>query len=173
MIDELQTLTDNGLSTEALKDILADLLENDDIDDIDEHRRLVALEWYLGSEGDCSPDDCTFDRNDTISIGGGVYRVLTDDEADEACADQISESVWAFNADFLAGQTGIDRAVFEALADKCEGAQDAIKSIIDGSCGIAEFVDSAVSADGRGSFLAGWDGDEIEGYNDWYLYRVN
>ncbi len=176
MISALQTLKDNGLSTEALREVLIDLIDNDDIDDIDdvdEHQRIVVLEWYLGNEGDCDPDDCVFERNETVSISQREYRVLTSDEADAACAEYIVGSLWEFNVDFLAGETGINSIVFEALRKHVEDSNSAIRSIIDDSCGIAEFVDSAISAEGRGRFLAHYDCHETKAGNDWYIYRVN
>ena len=43
--------------------------------------------------------------------------VCTDDEADEMAHDYIMETLWAFTPSFLAGETGIDIEVFEALAE--------------------------------------------------------
>ncbi len=173
MLNALQTLIDNGLSTITLTDVVNDLIDNDDIDDVDEHRRLIAFEWFLSEGNNADPSDCTFEGDGIIHIAPGNYRVLTDDEADEACAKYIEESFWAFSPDFLASETGIDKVVFEALVDKCEGANDAVHSIINGSCGVGEFVDSAIRDNGRGHFLAHYDDEEIEGRIGWYLYRVH
>ena len=173
MIDALQTLKDNGLAASVLRDVLANLIDNDDIDDIDDHRRLVALEWYLSGGNDCDPNDCTIEYGDVVSISPGEYRVLTNDEADMACAESIEETLWAFNAGYLSDLTGIDVCVFEALANKCEGANDAVRSIINGSCGIDVLIEYSISSDGRGHFLSNYDGEENEGRNDWYIYRVN
>lgn len=106
------------------------------------------------------------------------YRVLTDEEADELAYDYIMDSLWAFNSSFLAGETGIDEDVFLALFNngKCESNNDAIASLIKSSCGLQEFVDSAVSADGRGHFINRYDGNEHEvkvGRKTFYIYRVD
>ena len=62
----------------------------------------------------------------------GEYMCFTDEHADSAAHDEIMESLWAFKPSFLAGETGIDIDVFEALADndKCESNNDAIASLI-------------------------------------------
>jgi hypothetical protein len=103
------------------------------------------------------------------------YLVLTDSEADEKAKEYILDSVWAFNASFLAEETDIDIEVFEAIQanDKCEGNNDAILSCIDDE---DRFVESAIRADGRGHFLSMYDGKEnkedVFG-NTYYIYRVN
>ena len=105
----------------------------------------------------------------------GDYLVLTDSEADEKAAEYIKDTLWAFNVSFLAGETGIDEEVFKAIQDngKCESNNDAIESCIDD---MESFVEAAISADGRGHFLAGYDSEEneetIEG-ETFYIYRTN
>tara|TARA_R100000900_G_scaffold143026_2_gene125403 strand:+ start:113 stop:568 length:456 start_codon:yes stop_codon:yes gene_type:complete len=106
------------------------------------------------------------------------YLVLTDKEADEAVRDHIAETVWAFNPSFLSAHTGIDEEVFKLLQEKCEGANDAIMSMIKN---FDHFVEDAVACDGRGHFLAGYDGDEDEvtyksidnNTTTYYIYRRN
>lgn len=92
------------------------------------------------------------------------YLVCTDSEADEECRNAIADSLWAFNPDFLAGETGIDSEVFEAIQGngRCESNNDAIASIIKATCGFDSFADSAMGADGRGHFLSSYDGEEHE-----------
>ena len=109
-------------------------------------------------------------------IESGDYLVLTDEEADDQCKDYIKESLWAFNADFLESETGIPADMFKAAQDKCEGANDAFLQIIERSDGLDSFVESAVSADGRGHFMSSYDGEEIETQIDGqylYIYRLN
>jgi hypothetical protein len=158
---------------ESLKSVCDKLLASDDCDD-DDKRRLALLAWLIDNGNNDSPDDvepAAYGDN-TFSVGRAEYRVLTDDEADEACKEYVEQSLWAFNASFLSGETGIDDSVFEALADKCEGANDAVRSIIDGTCGFDDFVKTAVAADGRGHFMNTYDGNEDE-YGDYYIYRTN
>lgn len=120
-----------------------------------------ALATYL----DCSVSDAEWD------IDRDNYKVLTDDEADEAAAEYIKQALWAFNADFLAGETRLPSEVFEALSEKCESANEALAAIIEQTCGMKDFVETAVGCDGRGHFMNSYDGDEneCEGY---YIYRI-
>ncbi len=103
------------------------------------------------------------------------YLVLTDEEADEKAKEYILDTVWAFKPSFLADETGIDVEVFDAIQNngRCESNNKAILSMIDDEDG---FVESAISADGRGHFLSGYDGNEneetVEG-EIFYIYRQN
>jgi len=97
-----------------------------------------------------------------FEYGNREYLVLTDEEADERVTDYIKDSLWAFNAWFLAEQTGLDSIVFEALQPLCESANDAILSIVEKFDGLDDFVEAAVQADSRGHFLNAWDGTEDE-----------
>ena len=85
------------------------------------------------------------------------YLVLTDEEADEAVREAIEESLWAFTPSFLSAHTGVDEEVFVALADRCEANNDSFKRMIKD---FDAFVEDAVSSDGRGHFLAGYDHEE-------------
>ena len=132
---------------------------------------MLDYEWGdFCDYGESSPQDW---RDET------GYIICTDEEADELAYDYIVDSLWAFTPSFLAGETGIDIDVFEALAanGKCESNNDAIGSLIKSTCGLDEFVDSAISADGRGHFIAHYDHNEHEvkyvGDKTFYIYRVN
>lgn len=163
----------SDLEGDELRTAIAEILAGDSDDD--DKRQAALLDYLLDSgEADSSDDVSPAGYGDNTFDGPGraEYRVLTDDEADDAAADYIKDSVWAFRPEFLSGETGIDEMVFEALADKCEGANDAILSIIKGSCGIDDFVETAIGADGRGHFLAGYDNEENES-GEYFIYRVN
>ncbi len=110
-------------------------------------------------------------------IDNGDYLVLTDDEADEAVAEYIKNSLWAFNASFIIGECDLDYSLEEMIttwqSEKCEDANDGIRSLIDNSKGgINGFIESAISADGRGHFMSSYDGNEIEEGN-YFVYRIN
>ena len=110
----------------------------------------ILLSGYLGTDLD---DAETY-------IGDQDYLVLTDEEADDAVREYIEDTVWAFNPSFLSAHTDyIKESVFELLQQECEGANDAIMSMI---TDFDHFVDDAVACDGRGHFLAGYDGIENE-----------
>ena len=106
----------------------------------------------------------------------GLFLVLTDEEADAYARQYIEESVWAFNASFLAGQTGLPESAFEGLSKQCEEGNEPILQMVQATCGIDSFVEAAVSADGRGHFLARYDHEEREfnnGRMTFYIYRIN
>jgi hypothetical protein len=98
----------------------------------------------------------------------------SDNVADNAATEAIKESLWAFNSDFLAGETDLPSEVFAALSRDCESANDPILALVEKTCGLSSLVDSAIGADGRGHFLSPYDSDEIELENGCgYLYRIN
>lgn len=113
-----------------------------------------------------------------VEIGGNEYAIGDDDQADDAALEYIKESLWAFNADFIAGEIGnYDlKPAIEALSEKCEGGNDGIMALIEAFTTIEDFVQSAISADGRGHFISSYDGEENEteyNWTDYYIYRVN
>ena len=117
--------------------------------------------------------DFEINNDEYILPNGDSYFVLTDDEADEWATTEINEMLWAFNADFLASYTGLNKAVFEALAEGYENSNEAIMALINNAGSMDEFVQDAIDVDGRGHFVANYDGKEIELENDYYAYRVN
>ena len=113
-------------------------------------------------------------------IETGDYTVLTDEEADEQCAEYIKDSLWAFNSDFILSECGLDLSGADSLRTmqekSCKSANDFVLSLVEKTCGIESFIESAVSADGRGHFMSSYDGEEIEAQIDGqylYIYRVN
>jgi len=133
----------------------------------------LALAAYL----DCEPselDECIYDSYGmtTFDYGNQQYAIGTDEEADTACEEYIKDSVWAFNASFLASETGLPEEMFAFASEKCEDANGPILQVIEQSCGLGAFVGSAMMADGRGHFLSSYDGEEQE-HGDYFIYRVN
>ena len=125
------------------------------------------------------------DNRELRQVDDGEYLVLTDEEADEACKEYIENNVWAFNSWFIIDHTDLPynaREMIEAFqAHQCEEANEAILALIKN---FDRFVDDAISADGRGHFLSGYDGEENEitltitdedgEYDEtYYIYRVN
>ena len=105
----------------------------------------------------------------TFEHGNREYLVLTDDEADERVKEYIEESIWAFSSWFLASHTGLDEEIIKHLQDKCEGANSVLLNAVKD---IDDFVNDAISCDGRGHFMSSYDGYEEE-LNDLYIYRTN
>lgn len=150
--------------------------------------RIKALAKFLHKEsGDESEtfyaesmQPTTYDKC-MIQTGHGAsspeYLVLTDREADKRATDYIKDSIWAFNAKFIASHSKIGHdatiKVVEALQPQCEGANDEIKSLIKN---MSKFVAQAIQSDGRAHFLSTYDGHEHEvvvGSKRYYIYRVN
>ena len=115
-----------------------------------------------------------------FEVDNESYRVLTDREADEAVEEYITDSLWAFNADFIAAHTrnGLSEKAIKALGklqgELCEDANDMILNLIVDMDG---FIADAINADGRGHFLAGYDfkeGAEAGRSGElFFIYRVN
>lgn len=108
------------------------------------------------------PDDYSEGYDETVvELGREEWLVLTDSEADTAVEAAIRDSVWAFNADFLAEHSVADADIFRLLqkSDRAESLNEPFLSLI---TDIEEFIEDAVDADGRGHFLAGYDHEELE-----------
>jgi hypothetical protein len=149
MFDALQTLADNGLSVDTQNTILAEIIEGDDFEDDDDKRCAVALLWYRENERKCHPSDCKLLHGETVEVGGNEYLVLTNDEADSALDEYLEQLL-----DEEGMVPGADGPYFDREAWKRDAKMD-----------------------GRGHFLAGYDGDEQEYCvkdGEWYyLYRQN
>ena len=126
--------------------------------------RIHAYADYSGVDVDDIDEDYDETRFCSQQQGGASALVLTDEEADAAAYERVADNLWAFNPLFLASETGLPEEAFQAIADngRCESNNNAIRAMIDGTCGFEEFADAAICADGRGHFLAGYDGDESE-----------
>jgi hypothetical protein len=131
-----------------------------------------ALAKYL----ECETSEVEHDRGTMFLCDGAEYLVLSDDEADQYAADAIRESVWAFRASFILEECGLDlsgeKSLEEMQGKTCEGASDFITSLIERTCGMESFIDSAIAADGRGHFLSSYDSEEGE-QNGFFIYRTN
>ena len=137
----------------------------------------ITKEQAMANYLECEVDDLMEENYDHygMTIYDG-YAIGTDEEADEAAAEYIKQTLWAFNASFIVCECGLDGSLEECIQSwqeqKCEGANDGIESLIENSCGMDEFIESAISADGRGHFMSSYDGYEIE-QDDYYIYRIN
>lgn len=107
------------------------------------------------------------------------YAVGTDEEADQAVKENIKQSLWAFNAEFIIDHAKVGysdafvKQLKEMQAKLCEGCNDLVECLIED---LDEFIDDAIGADGRGHFLSSYDGNENEITIDdetFYIYRLN
>ena len=143
--------------------------------------RLAALAAYLGVEVD--ELDCTdVDENKRFTFSNHEeWLILTDEEADKAATEDVRNHLWAFNADFIVDhcttipdheRDAVITAVRRMNEELCESANELVYAIIGGTEGFKRFAEDAIAADGRGHFLAGWDGEEHES-GGYFLYRDN
>ena len=136
-------------------------------------KKIKALATFLDiNENDIEVNDYgTFEH-------GGEYLVLTDNEANEKAKQEILESLWAFNSEFILDCCELDssRCVVASLQDMqencCESCNDFIRALIDGTCGIDAFVSLAIESDGREHFIATYDNEENE-QDEYFIYRIN
>ena len=111
----------------------------------------------------------------TLEADGSEFLVLTDEEADAKAYEEIEESLWAFNADFIidmCGFSGGEKSLIAMQRESCEDCNEFIRAMIEGTCGMDSFVESAIETDGRGHFISMYDGEENE-QNEYFIYRVN
>lgn len=108
------------------------------------------------SEFNVYPYEVEYDRDyKEMTIGNFTYDVYNDDTIIERVRDYIEDTLWAFNPYFLSCETGINSTIFEVLANsgECESLNEGIRDIIEKTCGMDEFVESAISEDGISHFL--------------------
>jgi hypothetical protein len=168
MLETLQNLVDGGLFN--LDSVIEDLLAHGEAD------KGVILLAFLRKQGmNVQPDEISEVNDTEFDYGRSTYQVLTDKEADKAAGEQIEELLWAFNAQFLSYETELPIDVFQALQDKCEGANDIFRKLIDTTCGVDQIVNQAIAADGRGHFLSSYDGEENEqrAGDEWFFIYKN
>lgn len=126
----------------------------------------ITVNHLRGNEFDCDNE-------------AGEYIVLIDEEADDATAAYIKDSLWAFNASFILEHTKngynpkVEVSLQKMQEELCESANDLIDSMLEN---IEDFISDAIVADGRGHFLSGYDSEENEETVDdvtYYIYRTN
>ena len=120
--------------------------------------------------------------NTEFKVNGDDYFCGTESEMMIAVEDYMSESIWAFCPSFLGDYGSLYKmnyfdieTILKALQEQCEGANDAIKALVDWDENKEEMVTDAISADGFAHFLNSYDGngDEIS-VNDetYYICRM-
>ena len=137
--------------------------------------KIKALAEYLGE-----PVENLRNNGDNYVqvVDGFEYLVLTEDEADEVAAAYIADSLWAFNAEFILDTCRLNNAPETArclrnmLEDACEGANEFVLALVEGTCGLDRFVQAAIDADGRGHFISQYDGEEND-CDGLYIYRID
>lgn len=117
--------------------------------------------------------------DNSLACDGAEYMVLTDEQADAKAKEEILNSLWAFNPDFIIRhcsnfetmtQEEVKSAIrsLEYAQKSCEYANGLVRALI---ADIDEFVKDAIYVDSRGHFIAYYDGVENE-QDGYYIYRV-
>ena len=110
---------------------------------------------------------------------GHEFLVCDDKHADEACKEQILDSLWAFKASFIADHArhkltpAAVKAIEKMQGDLAEDANEIVRALIRDE---EAFVKHAIEADGRGHFLNPYDGEEQEftfKRKTLFVYRLN
>lgn len=124
-------------------------------------------------------------QDNVYTVGKSEYLVLTEEEANDKAREEIERSLWAFNPDFILthnencssmGNWEYDTAIEalkEAQGKSCENLNGLVRCLISN---MDEFVEDAIMADGRGHFIAFYDGREEEqrvAGVDYYIYQIN
>lgn len=100
---------------------------------------------------------------------GSSYMILNKEGQEEHAKDYIEESISYFSPSFLAWHTDIEEIVFEKLVDENE----AVLSIVKGTCGVDDFVQDAMHVDGVGHFISNYDGVEIYLDGEYSAFRID
>ena len=144
--------------------------------------KVLALAEFL----EVGQDEIVTDSydEDLLNYGSQEYLVLTDEEADKRAEEDIKNSLWAFNPEFIIrhckNYDEMDCYEFESAVNslkkaqesECENLNGLVYALIDD---MEDFVEDAIIADGRGHFISYYDGYEnevnIEG-ETYYIYRM-
>jgi len=154
--------------------------------DAEQAPAVLALCQHL----DCDPDGISLQRHDHYGLDvyetpSGEYAIGTDSQADEATTANIRDSLWAFNASFIVSMCELpdelEDGIRAAQEKQCESANDWLLPMVEKQCGLPDFVEQAIAADGRGHFMSSYDGEENEetvkdGMGEdltLYIYRIN
>lgn len=104
--------------------------------------------------------DISHEGGNRWTVQGTEYLAGTDEDMTKELADNIRESVWAFNAEFIADHCSVDidiEMIKMWQREKYESANEGLLKLIDD---FDQFVEDAEAADGRGHFLNDYDGTE-------------
>ena len=143
--------------------------------------RLNALAEHLELSEEEKAELVQENTDGLYSYGNQEYLVLTDSEADKVAEEYIKGSLWAFKAGFIIqhcknyeDMTDWEYKVSveslrKAQENQCESLNALVYALIDD---MDDFVESAIMSDGRGHFIASYDGYE-NNIGDYYIYRMN
>lgn len=142
----------------------------------------AALAEYLDVDIDnvSLDDDLHYDHLPVYSVGDKEYAFGSEEQAQEAAKLYISENLWCQNSRRLGDETGLDSAIFDAIAERGNGGetyQDDIERIVEklADDGVDGYAERLIEDEGRGPSLSTYDGEEniiMDQDGEWYLYRI-
>jgi len=110
-----------------------------------------------------------------LEADGEEFAIGTEEEVRRAVREVILNFLWAFRTEFIIDHCDLPHELegeIRAYQEKeCEGANEVIRTLIERLGDLDEFVEEAIEADGRGHFLATYDGAE-EKEGEFYIYRL-
>jgi hypothetical protein len=144
-----------------------------------ENDTLTAVYDYLGIKLEGIAELQEYDHHGlaVYEIEGQRYALGTDQEANKAARRYIEGNVWAFKAEFILDCCGLPISAGESLAkmqyEACEDANNFLLAVIKKTCGFDYFYKEAIESEGRGHFLASYDGEEIKLFGGkYYAYKL-
>lgn len=163
---------------EEVNEVDADDIATHFDDKRDEIAKVSALAKHLDID---DIDEIDNTGGNSYSVGNREYLILTNDEADEAVEDYIRDSIVYFKPGFLINfiSDAFDDEIAEGDRENVvrdiqkldeDEANEQLIRLIGGNWD--SLVTDAILSDGRGHFLSGYDGDEVE-EGDYLLYRTN
>ena len=130
------------------------------------------------------PADCDATERQSggfdVRCGDRDYLVCTDDQATAEATAYVTDSLWAFRSEFLRDYVPALRddracAAFDRMREVLsEDANGLVLALVGDR--LDELVRDAIAADGRGHFLASYDGAErkvTRAGQTFYVYRRN
>ena len=142
----------------------------------DHDDKAKALHSFLVDDGFTKEemDHIKFKINDDdtsyIDLDGDAnesYMILSDKEAEKKCNEYIWDNLWSFKAEFLQHYMPLEVEHIEKIQELYEDANDILVKLVDNKGGLER---DAKLSDGRGHFLATYDGAEEE-YSNYFIYR--
>lgn len=147
--------------------------------------KLEAICKFLDTDYSKNSDDCAVSENypqeNVYEYLNEEYLVLTDEEADKACYEYIKNNLWVFNSKFISyyieafdslEQKDFYEAIqtLEQIREKlCESSNAVFLSLVGNQ--LDRLIADAIASDGRGHFLATYDGEENE-EGEYFIYQI-
>lgn len=137
----------------------------------------AALAAYLEIDADDLSEELYDLYGLSVFSDGAEYAIGTDDDADEAVTEAIKQSLCYFNASWISEHLDpvLPVEAIKAIQEGYESSNETLLELIEKLGDFEDFVQDSIDTDGRGHFLSGYDGEEIETeYNDvmYYIYRL-